>query len=156
MEILKTIIEGIKNFITCVIGIIAMPIIVFWPFWLLVIIGFVFDRCSSDNSKQKPKTEHVITSSIVSDEDDEEDEEGETYENNGFDDGTYLATVDYFNPETAFSNTYTLEVGVVDNQVVTIYFPNGGYISTMEELDEDGQCTVYGEDGKTYDIKLDY
>ena len=94
MEILKTIIEGIKNFITCVIGIIAMPIIVFWPFWLLVIIGFVFDRCSSDNSKQKPKTEHVITSSIVSDEDDEEDEEGETYENNGFDDGTYLATVD--------------------------------------------------------------
>ena len=103
MEILKTIIEGIKNFITCVIGIIAMPIIVFWPIWLLVIIGFVFDRCSSDNSKQKPKTEHVITSSIVSDEDDEEDEEGETYENNGFDDGTYLATVDYFNPETAFS-----------------------------------------------------
>ena len=70
MEILKTIIEGIKNFITCVIGIIAMPIIVFWPIWLLVIIGFVFDRCSSDNSKQKPKTEHVITSSIVSNDND--------------------------------------------------------------------------------------
>lgn len=75
------------------------------------------------------------------------------------DDGTYSATVDYYNPETGYSKTYTLDVEVEDNAVVQINFPNGGWLDddhiTPEELDYDGNCTVEGEDGKTYDIHIE-
>lgn len=80
-------------------------------------------------------------------------------ENKTFDDGIYSATVDYYNPETGYSNTYTLDVEVEDNAVVQINFPNGGWLDddhiTPEELDYDGNCTVEGENGKTYDIHIE-
>ncbi len=76
-----------------------------------------------------------------------------------FEDGTYSATVDYYNPETGYSQTYTLDVEVEGCEVVQIDFPNGGWLDsdhiTPAELDEDGTCTVYGEDGKTYEIQID-
>lgn len=76
-----------------------------------------------------------------------------------FEDGTYSATVDYYNPNTGTSNTYSLDVEVEDNHVVTIYFNNGGYLDENHiepgELDEDGYCIVHGEEGKTYEISLD-
>ena len=76
-----------------------------------------------------------------------------------FDDGTYSATVDYYNPETGYSQTYTLDVEVEGCEVVQIDFPNGGWLDsdhiTPAELDEDGNCTVDGEDGKTYEIQID-
>ena len=45
-----------------------------------------------------------------------------------FEDGTYSATVDYYNPTTGYSATYSLTVEVFNNQVTTIYFPNDGYL----------------------------
>ena len=76
-----------------------------------------------------------------------------------FEDGTYSATVDYFNPETGYSQTYTLDVEVEGGEVVQIYLPNGGWLDsdhiTPAELDEYGCCTIYGEDGKTYEIQID-
>jgi hypothetical protein len=79
---------------------------------------------------------------------------------NGFEDGTYVATVDYYNPNTDYSATYTLDVEVQDNQVVTIYFPNDGYLDDdhiwPDELDENGFVSIEGDDGKTYDIQIDH
>jgi hypothetical protein len=76
-----------------------------------------------------------------------------------FEDGTYSATVDYYNPKTGYSQTYTLDVEVEDCEVVQINFNNGGWLDsdhiTPSELDEDGTCTVYGKDGKTYEIQID-
>ena len=41
-----------------------------------------------------------------------------------------------------------------------IYFNNGGYLDydhiTPDELDEDGYVYIYGEEGKTYEIQIDY
>ena len=89
-------------------------------------------------------------------------EEDSYYEDdsNEFEDGTYSATVDYYNPETGYSETYYLDVEVEDNNVTIIYFNNGGYLDydhiTPDELDEDGYVYIYGEEGKTYEIQIDY
>ncbi|MCB0729367.1 MAG: hypothetical protein KDD00_18030, partial [Ignavibacteriae bacterium] len=94
--------------------------------------------------------------------DDERNEDDSEYSSSSgckFEDGTYSATVDYYNPETGYSQTYTLDVEVEDCEVVQIDFPNGGWLDsdhiTPAELDEDGNCTVDGEDGKTYEIQID-
>ena len=74
-------------------------------------------------------------------------------------DGTYSATVDYHNPETDYSTTYTLDVEVIDNQVTQIDFPNGGYLDadhiSPADLDDDGNADVDGEDGKTYHVHIE-
>ncbi len=81
-------------------------------------------------------------------------------ESYGFEDGIYSATVDYYNPETGYSATYTLDVEVEDNQVTVIYFPNGGYLDDDHiwpaDLDDSGFASVEGKDGKTYDVQIDY
>ena len=74
-------------------------------------------------------------------------------------DGTHSATINYYNPETGFSNTYTLDVEVEDCQVIQINFPNGGWLDSdhinSEELDENGTCTIEGDEGRTYGIQID-
>lgn len=82
------------------------------------------------------------------------------YDEEKFEDGTYSAMVDYYNPKTGYSATYTLDVEIEDNQVTVIYFPNDGYLDDdhiwPDELDEDGFVSIEGEEGKTYDIQIDY
>ena len=84
--------------------------------------------------------------------------DGDSYEDE-FEDGTYSATVDYYNPQTDYSATYTLDVEVENGVVMQINFPNGGYLDddhiTPEALDSNGECTIDGEDGKTYTIHID-
>ena len=76
-----------------------------------------------------------------------------------FDNGTYSATVDYNNPETGYSTTYTLDVEVQDCQVIQINFPNGGYLDedhiSYANIDENGNAIVDGEEGKTYEVHID-
>ncbi|MGN8072646.1 hypothetical protein [Mucilaginibacter sp. 22184] len=76
----------------------------------------------------------------------------------GIKDGSYTATVDYANPNTGYSATYTLMVEVSDGQVVQINFPNDGYLDddhiSPADLDEEGNADVAGEDGKTYAVHI--
>ncbi len=82
----------------------------------------------------------------------------EEEQDDGYEDGTYLASVDYYNPETGYSATYTLNVEVVDNEVTVIYFPNDGYLDEDHiwptALDSYGNASVEGENGKTYDVQI--
>ena len=79
--------------------------------------------------------------------------------NSSIEDGTYSATVDYYNPDTGYSNTYTLDVEVEDNLIVQIDFPNDGYLDDThiepQELNKDGQCSIEDDEGRTFDIQLD-
>lgn len=58
----------------------------------------------------------------------------------GFADDSYTASVQYYNPDTDYSATYTLTVEVEDCEVVQINFPNGGWLDdshiTPAELNE--------------------
>ena len=89
-----------------------------------------------------------------------EDEEYYDNENNGIEDGTYSADVDYYNPDTGYSATYTLDVEVQDGCVTTIYFPNDGYLDDSHidatELDDDGGCVIYDDEGREFSIHIDY
>ncbi len=129
-------------------------------------------RRSSDETKQPVSTEQTdLDTNEVSGESpsfstDSEYSNGtddeltdESSEGSEVEDGTHSATVYYNNPQTGYSATYTLDVEVEDGQVVQIDFPNGGYIDsdhiTPEVLNSDGECTIYGDDGKTYVIHID-
>lgn len=93
-------------------------------------------------------------------EDEEECYEDEDNENNGIEDGTHSADVDYYNPDTGYSASYTLDVEVQDGCVTTIYFPNDGYLDDSHidatELDDDGNCTIYDDEGREFSIHIDY
>jgi hypothetical protein len=76
----------------------------------------------------------------------------------GFEDGTYCAEVEYYNPITGTRSPYELEVEVSGNQVVQINFGNGGWLDTdhfsPEDLDSDGQCTIVSDRNYEYTIQL--
>lgn len=103
---------------------------------------------ASDQEYESTSNEYFYDEEIESDE--EQDE--------GYEDGTYSASVDYYNPETGYSATYTLDVEVVDNEVTVIYFPKDGYLDEDHiwptELDAFGYASVDGENGKTYEVQI--
>jgi hypothetical protein len=122
-----------------------MKIIIYLVLLFLISIG---SSCSTDNSPYESDSENNL------------EEEYEEIENeNLFEDGTHYATVEYYNPETDYSNTYDLEVEVEDNQVTVIYFPNDGYLDDDHiwpaEIDEQGYAYVEGENGKTYEVYIE-
>lgn len=123
-----------------------------------LIMIFIFCFIISCNKKSNDSEVNSNYTSI----EDNEDEQNETDSSIsicGLEDGSYSATVDYNNPETGYSANYTLDVDVEDCQVVQINFPNDGYLDedhiSAGDLDQDGNASVYGEDGKTYEIKID-
>ena len=118
----------------------------------LFILLFINNSCSSDsNSNDAYDSENNLEEESIEDE--------EIVNENLFEDGTYTATVEYYNPDTDYSNTYDLEVEVEDNQVTVIYFPNDGYLDDDHiwpaEIDEDGYAYIEGENGKTYEIYIE-
>ena len=108
----------------------------------IIAVGSVFGSCDNTNS-------FINYAYSIGD-----DEEDVVYE-----DGTYAATVVYYNSKTDYHATYTLEVEVVDGKVVQINFPSGGWLDDdhiiPEYLDEDGSCTISSYDGKYYEIQID-
>lgn len=100
------------------------------------------DESSDDNNNDKEEhldcsTETKMGSSSDATLDGDEDGDGTNSEEDGslyfdnLDDGTYSATVSYYNQETGFSNSYDLDVEVENNEVVQIDFPNGGYLTCV-------------------------
>lgn len=136
-----------------------------WSIGIFLLL--LFQACSSKSEKQNENnsssnydTSFESSSSNYSDKQ-ESDEENEEYPSRSgcrFEDETYSATVDYYNPETSYRHTYTLDIEVENCEVVQINFPNDGWLDndhiTPAKLDEDGSCTVDGEDGKTYEIQI--
>lgn len=84
--------------------------------------------------------------------------EEETASDCSYDDGTYSATVDYYNPETGHSATYDLDVEVQDCEVIQIEFPRGGWLDgdhiSPTALDEDGNATIEDDQGRTWEVHL--
>ncbi|WP_316834421.1 hypothetical protein [Pedobacter nutrimenti] len=79
--------------------------------------------------------------------------------NSSYPDGDYCASIDYYNPSTGTSSTYTLDVEVENGELIRIDWPNGGWLDsshfTPEEVDEDGHCSFTTYDGKQYEIQID-
>ena len=75
-----------------------------------------------------------------------------------YDDGTYCADVDYYNPKTGTSRKYTLNVEVENNEVTKIIWGNGGWLDeshfSPEELDSHGYCSFTSDKGYEYEIQI--
>jgi hypothetical protein len=86
-----------------------------------------------------------------------EEEDDEQIEESGYE-GDYCADVNYYNPNTGNSSNYTLNVLVEDNQLVTIYWPNGGWMDddhfSPEELDDNGYCSFTSDKGYDYEVQI--
>lgn len=129
---------------------------------LFAIFNFIFCSCSSTSDKKENIKKPVESSSLPSYNRSKANDEAESDEVSSsckVEDGTYSATVDYNNPETGYSNTYTLDVDVESCQVVQINFPKGGWLDEdhidAADIDEDGNASVSGENGKTYEVHID-
>lgn len=134
----------------------------------LLLLGFslLLISCSNNSSDSSPSSNSNASESANNQNsstettDDQSSEETSLYSSGcNFEDGTYSATVDYYNPETGYSATYDLDVEVQDCQVIQINFPNDGYLDedhiTAGDIDEDGNASVDGENGKTYEIQIE-
>lgn len=78
---------------------------------------------------------------------------------NDYNDDTYTASVDYYNPNTGNSNTYKLDVEVVNNFVTVIHFNNGGWLDETHivsggELDENGSTEIESDRGYIYTVTI--
>ena len=77
---------------------------------------------------------------------------------NRYPDGTYCAQVEYYNPNSGSSSTYTLSVEVEDNEITMIHWSNGGWLDnshfTPEELDEDGTASFTSDRGYQYTVTI--
>lgn len=80
-----------------------------------------------DTGNANPKSAYEVSGVSTKDEDDSEESSVEDSDCK-YGDGTYSASVDYYNSETGYSATYNLEVEVQDCQIVQINFPNDGYL----------------------------
>jgi hypothetical protein len=125
--------------------------------YLMIVLTIISCDSTSERSTYENNSEYEEEWGNDYEENEEEEFQDNTY---GFEDGSYSATVDYYNPSTGYSATYSLTVEVYNNQVTTIYFPNDGYLDEdhiwPDELDENGFVSIEGEDGKTYNIQIDY
>ncbi len=126
----------------------------FTSFFCLIAVFCFLVSCSSKSENRRGSKNYKSSYST-----DEEDENNKNTSECKFEDGTYSATVDYNNSETGYSATYTLDVDVQGCQVVQINFPNDGYLDEdhidYADIDEDGNASVDGEDGKTFEIHID-
>ncbi len=110
--------------------------------FFIIVISLLFFKTNSKNEEEEGITEFAIP--------------GQTED--GFEDGTYCAEVEYYNPNTGTQSPYELEVEVSGNQVVQINFGNGGWLDTdhfsPEDIDSDGQCTIVSNRNYEYAIQL--
>jgi predicted RNA-binding Zn-ribbon protein involved in translation (DUF1610 family) len=86
------------------------------------------------------------------------DSNNDEFENeDGYEDDTYCADVEYYNPNTGTRSTYQLNVDVEDNELVKIHWPNGGWLDDdhfyPEELDGD-ECSIISDKGYHYEIVI--
>ena len=143
---------------------------------ILFILLMFFASCEN-SSNYETNSEDDNTTEFANDENKNtelSDDEGENIENESedenlaetknIDDGTYDASVAYYNPKTGYSATYNLEVNVEGGEVVRINFPKGGWLDddvhpsesrlSPAELNEYSEATMEDENGRTFEIKI--
>lgn len=107
---------------------------------ILAILLFVFVSCGKSNQNNS-------------------DEGGEIIDNidEGFADGEYCAEIEYYNPNTGTSSTYTLPVEVEYGKLVKINWTNGGWLDDSHFIEpdiSDGDAEFTSDAGYQYKVKL--
>lgn len=108
---------------------------------LLPILSILILLGISCNNKQKNTSDYVDEYSF-----------DEAYE-----DGTYCAEVEFYNPSTGTRNSYDLDVEVESGELILIHWPNGGWLDSSHFTPEDissGECMFTSDRGYRYIVTL--
>jgi hypothetical protein len=76
-----------------------------------------------------------------------------------FNDASYKAKIEYFNPNTKTKSEYSLYVDVKNNKVIVIHFENGDWLDESHivsggELNPEGNTTLFTDKGYEYNVSL--
>ena len=74
-----------------------------------------------------------------------------------YDDGTYCAEIDYYNPNTGTQSTYTLPIEVEDEELVKINFSNGGWLDESHFIApdiSDGTASFEDDEGREFEVEI--
>jgi len=74
-----------------------------------------------------------------------------------YDNGDYYAEVKYHNPKTGTRSTYTLRAKIKDNKLVTLYFPNGGWLDSTHFIPPDissGKAKFTSDRNYHYEVSI--
>jgi hypothetical protein len=112
---------------------------------LLIALSILISCQNAEKENNAGETTHISTN-----QDDDSD--------CGVEDGTQSATIDYLNPSTGYSATYSLDVEVENCQVVQIDFNNGGYLDSDHiepaEIDKNGDASVEDDRGRSFEVHI--
>lgn len=79
-------------------------------------------------------------------------------ENADYEDGTYCADIEYYNPRTGTTSDYTLTIEIEDNRLIRIDWPNGGWLDESHfsdvEITEDGEANFESDRGYEYTLRI--
>lgn len=87
----------------------------------------------------------------------EDDNWVEEIECDGYCDGTYCAEIVYYYSKTGTQSTYTLKVEIENNDLVTIYWPNGGWLDSSHYNPPDisgGSAEFESYEGVEYTVNI--
>ena len=118
---------------------------------LLIALIFIYSctEHKSSSSSRYQDTEYEDSENYDEDEDSIEEEEG-------YPDGTYDATIQVYNPNTGHNATYTLEVEVEDEELIKIYWNNGGWLDDSHFSPTDiSDGTAYFTDDRGYEYRVE-
>ena len=107
---------------------------------------------SSSNSEDESSEYYNYESSY-----DEEEDEANNEKESGYKDGTYSAEIEYYNPETGTSSTYTLDVEIEDNELTVIHWPNGGWLDDSHFTPPNissGNASFTSDEGYEYEVSI--
>lgn len=120
---------------------------------------YLFTCCKSDINKGNYaySTEDNANSVYEKSEQQNMLEDGEDDDGYEYKDGMYCASVEYYNPNTGTSGSYTLNIEVENDNLVTIHWPNGGWLDESHFISEDisnGSCSFTSDKGNEYNITI--
>lgn len=77
----------------------------------------------------------------------------------GYPNGIYDAIIHVYNPNTKHNATYTLEVEVENEELIKIYWNNGGWLDDSHfspvDISEEGSASFTDDRGYRYSVELD-
>ena len=125
---------------------------------IVLLSSYITVSCTSDsrNDAKHVEPEQYSPNETYS----ERDIDGDDFDDEGnyeYEDGTYCAIVDYYNPNTGTSSSYTLNVEIESDELIIIYWPNGGWLDESHFSPEDisnGSCDLISDKGYEYIVTI--
>jgi hypothetical protein len=115
-------------------------------FLIFLLFNFLMVSVGCNSAAEKESCEDLISNG----------ESGESF-NSEYQDGTYCADVEFYNPSTGTRNTYNLDVEVELGELTLIHWPNNGWLDNTHFSPEDitsGECEFKSDKGYVYTIVL--